>query len=64
MATVKYTDGSLIVDLYDASTKKMVWRGVATATAPVSNKPEENAEKIDKALMKLFAHYPGVGSSR
>ena len=64
MATVQtYTEGSLIVDLYDASTKKMVWRGVATAT--VSSKPEKNAEKIDKSLMKLFARYPpGVGTSR
>jgi hypothetical protein len=64
MATVQtYTEGSLIVDLYDATTKKMVWRGVATAT--VSSKPEKNAEKIDKSLMKMFARYPPVvGTSR
>ena len=64
MATVQtYTEGSLIVDLYDATTRKMVWRGVATAT--VSDKPEKNAEKIDKSLAKMFARYPpGVGSSR
>jgi hypothetical protein len=64
MATVQtYTEGSLIVDLYDATTKKMVWRGVATAT--VSSKPEKNATKIDKSLMKMFARYPPVvGSSR
>jgi len=64
MATVQtYTEGSLIVDLYDATTKKMVWRGVATAT--VSSKPEKNAEKIDKSLAKMFARYPpGAGSSR
>jgi len=64
MATVQtYTEGSLIVDLYDASTKKMVWRGVATAT--VSSKPEKNAAKIDKSLMKMFERYPPVvGTSR
>jgi len=64
MATVQtYTEGSLIVDLYDATTKKMVWRGVATAT--VSSKPEKNAAKIDKSLMKMFERYPpGVGTSR
>jgi hypothetical protein len=64
MATVQtYTEGSLVVDLYDATTRKMVWRGVATAT--VSDKPEKNAVKIDKSLAKLFARYPpGVGSSR
>ena len=58
-----YIEGTLIVDLYDAKTKKMVWRGVATAT--VSSKPEKNAEKIDKSLAKMFARYPpGVGSSK
>ena len=64
MATVQtYTEGSLIVDLYDATTRKMVWRGVATAT--VSSKPEKNAAKIDKSLMKMFERYPpGVGTSR
>ena len=64
MATVQtYTEGSLIVDLYDATTRKMVWRGVAQAT--VSDKPEKNAEKIDKSLAKMFARYPpGVGSSK
>jgi Domain of unknown function (DUF4136) len=64
MATVQtYTEGTLVVDLYDATTKKMVWRGVATAT--VSSKPEKNAAKIDKSLAKMFARYPpGVGSSR
>jgi uncharacterized protein DUF4136 len=64
MATVQtYTEGSLIVDLYDATTRKMVWRGVATTA--VSSKPEKNAEKIDKSLMKMFARYPPVvGTSR
>jgi len=64
MATVQtYTEGTLVVDLYDATTKKMVWRGVATAT--VSSKPEKNAAKIDKSLAKMFARYPpGVKSSR
>jgi hypothetical protein len=56
-ATVQtYVQGTLIVDLYDASTKKMVWRGVATDTA--SDKPSKNAEKIEKALTKIFQKYP------
>ena len=52
-----YVDGTLILDLYDAHTKKIVWRGVATATA--SDKPTKNASKIDKALDKMFEKYPG-----
>ncbi len=56
-ATVEtYVEGTLIVDLYDAKTKKMVWRGVATATA--SDKPSKNASKMNKALDKMFEKYP------
>ena len=51
-----YIDGTLIVDLYDAKTKKMVWRGVATATA--SEKPSKNAKKMSKALDKMFEKFP------
>jgi hypothetical protein len=61
-ATVEtYVDGTLIVDLYDAKTKKMVWRGVATAT--VSDKPSKNTEKMNKALDKMFEQFPIAGTS-
>jgi len=48
--------GTLVVDMYDANTMKMVWRGVGTAT--VSDKPSKNNSKIDKAISKMFEHYP------
>jgi len=51
-----YVEGTLVVDLYDAKTKKMVWRGVATATA--SDKPTKNAKKMAKALDKMFEKFP------
>jgi len=56
-----YVQGTLIVDLYDASTRKMVWRGVATGTA--SDKPSKNTSKIDKALAKMFQRYPSSVTS-
>jgi Domain of unknown function (DUF4136) len=56
-ATVEtFVEGTLVVDLYDAHTKKMVWRGVATATA--SDKPTKNAKKMNKALDKMFEKLP------
>ena len=51
-----YVDGTLVLDLYDAMTKKMVWRGVATATA--SSKPAKNAKKMNKALDEMFEKFP------
>src|SRR5262249_32097735 len=56
-ATVEtYVQGTLSADLYDASTRKMVWRGVASGTA--SDKASKNTSKIDKALVKMFQRYP------
>jgi hypothetical protein len=51
-----FIEGTLVVDMYDAKTKKMVWRGVATATA--SDKPTKNTKKMDKALDKMFEKFP------
>jgi hypothetical protein len=57
-----YVEGTLVVDLYDANTKKMVWRGVATATA--SEKPTKNAAKMTKAVDKMFEKLPiGVAAT-
>lgn len=51
-----YQPGTLVVDVYDAKTKKMVWRGVVMGTG--SDKPSKNADKIEKALTDLFRRYP------
>jgi len=56
-ATVNtYLVGTLAVDIYDAKTKQLVWRGIATDT--LSDKPEKNAEKVVKSLEKMFKNYP------
>ena len=51
-----YAMGTLVVDLYDAHTRQMVWRGVANDS--VSAKPDKNTQRISKALQKMFAKYP------
>lgn len=51
-----YVVGTLVVDMYDAKTKQLVWRGSATDT--MSDKPEKNADKVKKALDKMFKEYP------
>ena len=51
-----YTTGTLAVDMYDAKTKQLVWRGVGSGTA--SDRAEKNTEKVDKALEKMFKKYP------
>ena len=57
----EYTVGTLVVDIFDAKTKKLVYRG--TAQDELSNKIEKNQKKLAKASDKLFKNFP-PGSSK
>jgi hypothetical protein len=46
----------MVVDLFDAKTKRLVWRGIATDT--ISSDPQKNAMKIEKAVEKMFKKFP------
>jgi hypothetical protein len=50
-----YERGTLIVDIWDAREKKLVWRGSATAVVPQN--PETGARLIDRMLEKMVAKY-------
>src|SRR4051812_17429335 len=56
-ATVQtYVNGTLVVDLYDAHSKQLVWRGTGADT--LSDKSQKNTDKANKALAKMFERYP------
>jgi hypothetical protein len=46
----------LDVDLFDAKTKNLVWRGSATDT--LSNNSDKNIKKLKSSVQKLFEHFP------
>jgi hypothetical protein len=48
--------GTLVVDMFDASRKALVWR--ATVEGALSTKPEENLVKIDKVITRIFKKFP------
>lgn len=48
--------GTLTVDLFDAQSKKLVWRGVASDV--LSDKPEKNEKKLADATKDMFKHFP------
>lgn len=48
--------GELIVDMADVKNKEFIWRGTASDT--LSDKPEKNQKKLDKALAKMFKNFP------
>ena len=54
----EYEEGSLILDVVDAKTNKLVWRGVARAAVPENPKPEERTKLVNEAVTKLLADFP------
>jgi hypothetical protein len=54
------TTGTLALDMYDASSKKLVWRGIATKTLDVDAKPEKRQKNMAKGSEKLLKKYPPV----
>jgi Domain of unknown function (DUF4136) len=52
--------GTLVVDIYDSSSKHLVWRGMAHDQ--LSDKPEKNTQKLQKAVDKLFDKFPPKSS--
>lgn len=51
--------GTLVVDLVDAETKELIWRGISVDTiSPKAKKAEKSEKNIFKATEKLFESFP------
>jgi Domain of unknown function (DUF4136) len=50
--------GTLVVDMYDPSTKQLVWTGRATKTLNPSSNQEKNQKNLNKAMARLLKNYP------
>ncbi|HEV3332181.1 MAG TPA: DUF4136 domain-containing protein [Bryobacteraceae bacterium] len=51
-----YKVGTLVVDIFDANSKKLVWRGSESDT--LSNNSDKNIKDLDKNVKKMFDHFP------
>jgi hypothetical protein len=51
-----YKEGTLLVDMYDAKSKQLIWRG--SAEDALSNKAETNEKNLNKAVAKMFKNFP------
>jgi hypothetical protein len=54
--TETYKVGTLVVDLFDAKTKKLLWRGSSSDT--LSNNSDKNIKNLDKGVEKMFKQFP------
>jgi hypothetical protein len=52
----EYNVGTLVVDMFDPKTKNLVFRGIAEDE--LSDKPEKNQKKLEKASTKMFKDFP------
>jgi hypothetical protein len=59
--TETYKVGTLVVDLFNAKTKELVWRGTSSDT--LSNNSNKNIKNLDKGVEKMFKKFP-PGSSK
>lgn len=50
--------GTLVLDMYDPSTKQLVWTGRVTKTLNPSNSQEKKQKNLDKAMQKLLKNFP------
>jgi hypothetical protein len=50
--------GSLVIDVVDARTRTIVWRGMASKDIDVDASAEKRDKNINKAAEKLFKNYP------
>ncbi|SFM23271.1 DUF4136 domain-containing protein [Variovorax sp. OV329] len=51
-----YEVGTLVVDMFDAGTKRAIWRGTATATLPDNS--DATPALLQASLDKMFADFP------
>ena len=54
--TETYKVGTLVVDLFDAKSKKLLWRGSSSDT--LSNNSDKNIKNLDKGVEKMFKQFP------
>ena len=58
-ATVDQPVASLVIDLFDGSTKKLLWRGLATED--LSSKADKNTRMVDGDVHHMFKDFPKAG---
>jgi hypothetical protein len=50
--------GTLVIDIADAGTRKLAWRGMGVKEIDVQASPEKRDKSITKAVEKMFKNYP------
>jgi len=56
--TEQILNGTLVIDVIDARTRTIIWRGTASKEVDTDAKPETRDRNITRAAERLFKNYP------
>jgi len=59
--TINTPVGTLVVDVFDGHTKKLIWRGTSQKT--LSEKPHKNEKKLEQSVEAMFKRFPPPAKS-
>jgi hypothetical protein len=54
----QYEEGTLLLDIVDPGTKKLIWRGTAKTEVNAEQSPEKKEARINKAVHMLIEQFP------
>lgn len=54
----QYDEGTLIIDVIDAESHELVWRGIAEAEVYPTDSPAAREKKINEAVRKILERFP------
>ena len=55
-----YTQGTLIIDVIDATTNKLAWRSTADGRVDQSSTPEKKEQALRKTITKMLEKFPPI----
>ncbi len=58
MGEIPYEEGTLVIDVADARTGRLVWQGLAKGVLYRDETPDQIKHRVNEAVRKMFDHYP------
>jgi hypothetical protein len=53
-----YTEGTLVIDFFDAAKEELIWRGVAEGHVKQSTDADERKKRIEEAVNQILRDFP------
>ena len=54
----EYDEGIIVIDIAEAETKALVWRGSGSRRVGTSNDPDKVTEKVNRAVSEILSQFP------